>query len=106
MNETFLTNSGKTISLENAIKYGDLDDLAYIRENNLGNFCNNGRFCNKELSMNAAKYGHVKCLEYVHRNGSPISNEVCKLAAMYGHIECLMYAHKNGGKLDKNAKKW
>jgi len=45
---------------------------------------------------NAARYGHIECLIYLHENGCPWSGNTCTQAAKYGNLECLKYAHENG----------
>jgi hypothetical protein len=40
----------------------------------------------------AARYGHLKCLQYAHNNGCPWNEETCEYAAQNGHflIACNM----------------
>ena len=40
---------------------------------------------------NAAKYGHLEVLKYLHENGCP-----CTEAARNGKLNCLKYLHENG----------
>ena len=54
-------------------------------------------FCNECKSANdAAKSGHIECLQYLHENDCPWDKEACARAAEYGHLECLQYLHENG----------
>ena len=57
----------------------------------------NGCEWNKYTCDNAAKNGHLECLEYAHKNGYPLGED----AAMNGHLDCLQYAHENGFPWDK-----
>ncbi|ATZ80161.1 ankyrin repeat domain-containing protein [Bodo saltans virus] len=46
--------------------------------------------------LNAAINGHLECLKYMHENGCRWDKTTCSGAAQYGHLECLKYAHENG----------
>lgn len=70
------------------------------------------------LKKVATQFGHVKCLEYIHNNGShkdlykysfhsmdlrydPILSilytyNLCDIAAKYGNLDCLQFLHENG----------
>jgi hypothetical protein len=78
-----------------AAKIGNLQLLRFLHENGCSSW---GKF----TCEIAAENGHLGCLEYVHKNGSPWDNWTCFYAAKYNHIECLKYAHENGCDWDKN----
>lgn len=50
----------------------------------------------KQICYKAAEYGHIDCLEYVHKNGAKISNETASIAFINHNFECLLYVYKNG----------
>ena len=55
----------------------------------------------KETTTSAAEFGHLECMEYLHKNGCiwhgcPWDKHVTLFAATNGHLECLTYLHKNG----------
>ena len=44
----------------------------------------------------AVENGHLKCLQYLHKNGRFWDKYICKHAAKRGYLDCLAYAHENG----------
>jgi len=61
-------------------------------------------FCGICKSVNdAAKSGHLECLEYLHKKGCPWDEQACSYAAEKGHLECLKYLHENGCPWDERA---
>ena len=44
----------------------------------------------------AAKYGHLGCLKYAHKNGCRWDSLTTTFARRGGHLECLEYAIANG----------
>jgi hypothetical protein len=49
-----------------------------------------------KTSKDAAKFGHLDCLTYLHENGCPWDKDTCRYAAQNGHLDCLRYAHTHG----------
>ena len=40
-----------------------------------------------------APYCHLEFIKYAHKNGCPWNKNTCLEAAKHGHLECLEYAH-------------
>lgn len=68
-----------------AAKAGHLECLKLHPEWNLTRF----------VCTNAAEYGHLDCLIYLHQNGCNWDEWTCSAAAWGGHLECLIYIHEN-----------
>jgi len=56
----------------------------------------NGCSLDKKDYYNAAYGDHLECLEYLHKNECPLDINTCDDAAKYDNLECLKYAHENG----------
>lgn len=50
----------------------------------------------KEIGIEAATWGALKCLKYFHERGGPWEYAICEAAALNGHLKCLQYAHDHG----------
>ena len=44
----------------------------------------------------AARHGHLKCLQRLHRVHWWPDIRICSTAAAFGHLDCLEWAHKQG----------
>jgi len=49
-----------------------------------------------ETTKDAAKNGHLECLERLHKLGRSWDVDTFSDAAEGGHLDCLKYAHENG----------
>jgi hypothetical protein len=67
---------------------------------NSNNFFKNCTICTN--CTNAAKNGHLDCLEYLNKNGCHWDEDyIGAVAAKNGHLDILMYAHDYGCSLDE-----
>jgi hypothetical protein len=66
---------------------GDLKWLQYWKQDNEWYGC---------TTYILAKYGHLKCLQWVHENGCPWHNDTVYEAYMHNKIQCYNYAKENG----------
>ena len=68
--------------------------------------CENGSCIDKFTGSNAAKYGHIKCLEYIFENNISCDDYskpyIIFCAANYGNLECLKLCHLNNCPLSKS----
>jgi len=77
--------------LKLAIRHGCIDIVKFLlkiftkEEEEIGYMC-----------ALACKYGHVECLQVLHKNGFPWNDLAASLAASYGKLDCLRYMHENG----------
>ena len=63
---------------------------------------NTKTFCGEcKNTTDAAKNGHLDCLQYAHENGCEWDEWTCTYAAKNGHLDCLVYAHDNGCRWDE-----
>lgn len=53
-----------------------------------------------KTDLDAAAYGYIYFLRYLHNTCVEMSDRVCATAAMNGHFECLKFLHSNGCSLD------
>ena len=49
-----------------------------------------------EFTQTAARRGHLQCLMFLTENGCPWGSSVCSFAAENGHLDCLQYAREHG----------
>jgi hypothetical protein len=77
-------------NVTDVVSVGNLRLLIYMHENNYHSVWN------EHVSSMAAKHGYLKCLQYLHTNGCPLSRDICTFAAESGSIECLEYLHDCG----------
>jgi hypothetical protein len=76
-----------------AVKNGDLFSLMYIYKYNFD--------FDVKIHSELCRYGHLKCLKFVHSTGCIGDKFSCILAAENGHLECLQFCHENGCEWDK-----
>ena len=50
----------------------------------------------------AAFYGNLECLKWLHEHDFPWDKNTCKLAAEAGNLDCLIYAREHGCPWDKD----
>ena len=84
-------------TFEYAAEYGQIECLRYLIEN----CCEYISYeIDKVLCANAAKNGHIKCLELLHEEEMRWDEQTCVCAAecalKYNQVECLKYAYENG----------
>jgi hypothetical protein len=80
----------KEVSLENAVKIGNLHLTKYLHHR--------GNSWHAECT-HAARYGHLNCLQYAHQNRCSLGDDsscACKAALMHDHIDCFKYALEHG----------
>lgn len=78
----------KRILYKKALKVGDLRLFKYL-------YKYRGRIYNTydKALIYAAKKGHLDIVEYLHDNGSYISNDAMINAATYGHLDIVIYLY-------------
>jgi hypothetical protein len=57
------------------------------------------------MGVEAAKYGQLAVLQYLHGRDCPLTCAVAVTAAQYGHLSCLQYAHEHGCAVDAAVRK-
>lgn len=57
--------------------------------------CRNGGPISPEVTLFAARYGHVDCLRVAVQNGCAWDPQTTSAAATYGHLDCLRFCHEN-----------
>ena len=84
-------------TFEYAAEYGQIECLRYLIENCCEYI---SREIGEVLCANAAKNGHIKCLELLHEEEMRWASTTCVCAAecalKYNQVECLKYAYENG----------
>ena len=68
---------------------GSVRLLKWTRENNLT------KHWDEAMCHEAAQYGHLPALQYLHENGCPWNYRTCKYAAVFRRWDCLQYAVDN-----------
>lgn len=93
----------KNVCIKNAIKYNAFDVVEILTKQYEGNFGreNMAKYMH-DLYIYAAQYGKLNIIEWAHKQGYKLDEDINSLATTYGHLEILEWTKKIGLKSNVN----